>query len=144
MNIEIVNESGYPLPQYATNGSVGFDLLVPQGFKETSIPAGGKLLVDTKIKLSIPTGYEAQVRSRSGLALNNEIVVLNSPGTIDSDYRGSVGVILKNFGKNYFPLMQGMKIAQVVICPIVKVAFVEVKELSKTIRGEGGFGSTGV
>ena len=104
---------------------------------------GESLLVPTGLKFAIPEGYEIQVRPRSGLALKNQITVLNSPGTIDADYRGSVGVILINHGKKSFTITPGMRIAQIVLAPVAKAVFLREELLAVTSRGEGGFGHTG-
>jgi dUTP pyrophosphatase len=132
------------MPKYATDRSSGVDLFaaIENGEYITLMPGETKL-IPTGISIEIPPGYEGQVRSRSGLALKNKIVVLNSPGTIDSDYRGEVGVILCNLGQEKFVIKRGDRIAQLVFIPIVQ-AFLEVGELSNTKRGEGGFGHTGV
>lgn len=141
MKLQIVNKSRNPLPKYKTIGSVGMDL---QSNEKIIIPYGGTELVSTGLFISIPIGYEAQVRPRSGLAIRNGITVLNSPGTIDSDYRGEIKIILHNTGENDFVIEPGDRIAQLVICPIQKVELEEVQELDETERGEGGFGSTGI
>ncbi len=108
------------------------------------IPPGGRMLVPTGLRIAIPAGYELQVRPRSGLALKNGIVLPNSPGTIDEDYRGELGVIVMNAGDAPFTVERGMRIAQAVIAPVVRAAWREVEELPDTTRGTGGFGSTGV
>lgn len=131
------------IPQYATIGSAGFDI---RAYCEESIiikPNETKL-IPTGLFMEIPQGYEGQIRSRSGLALNNKIVVLNSPGTIDSDYRGEIKVILHNFGKNNFVIENNMRVAQMIIVKYEKVNFIKQNELNKTNRDNGGFGSTGV
>ncbi len=131
------------LPQYATEHSSGVDLYacvdIPVRLKPNEI-----FLVPTGIAIELPEGYEAQIRPRSGLALKHGITVLNTPGTIDADYRGEIGVILINLGKDTFVIDRGMRIAQMVIAPVMKADFVEVKEISETKRNSGGFGSTGV
>lgn len=137
------------VPTYATPLSSGFDLMACVKFHgdRVIIPPGETMLINTGIQLEIPPGYEVQIRSRSGLALKHGIVVLNSPGTIDADYRGPIGVILKNTSRfDAFEVSQGMKIAQGVVCPIVQALFVEVlsKDLTTSERGTGGFGSTGL
>ena len=130
------------LPIYKTTGSSGMDLTayIEKGI---TIYPGKTALVPTGIALAIPKNYEIQIRPRSGLAAKNYISVLNTPGTIDSDYRGEIKVILINFGKKAFKIKSGDRIAQMVICPISKGKFVEVDNLPHTIRGKGGFGSTG-
>ena len=107
------------------------------------ISPGEKALIPTGFSLSIPAGYEVQIRPRSGLAVKKNITVLNTPGTIDADYRGEIKVILINFGKEKFIVENGLRIAQMVICPVIIAELQEVEELSRTIRGSGGFGSTG-
>ena len=131
-----------PLPAYASAGAAGMDLLAAIETPLT-LPPGGRALVATGLALALPQGYEAQVRPRSGLALKHGLTVLNSPGTIDADYRGEVGVILVNLGTQPVMLTRGMRIAQMVIAPIVAVAWDEQAELPATTRGDGGFGSTG-
>lgn len=130
-------------PQYATDGSSGADLYAVNN-DEICIKSNQIALIPCGFSMAIPEGYEAQIRSRSGLALKNGIFVLNSPGTIDSDYRGEVKVILMNLSNSDFFVKKGMKIAQMVIAKVEKVSFCLVDELDDTDRGEGGFGSTGV
>ena len=135
------------LPTYATPLSSGFDLLAYLPQENMTIPPGEWRLISSGIKVAIPVGYELQIRSRSGLALKNGISVLNSPGTIDSDFCGEVGIILMNSSKTEFVVSNGMRIAQAILCPIVQASFVicsSVEELGETVRGQGGFGSTGV
>lgn len=127
---------------YATNGSAGIDLKA-NNQEEIIIKANESKLIPTGIAMALPIGYEAQIRPRSGLALKHSITVLNTPGTIDSDYRGEVGVILINHSKKDFIVEQGMRIAQMVISKYEKVDIEFVSNLPETIRGEGGFGSTG-
>jgi dUTP pyrophosphatase len=129
-----------PIPKKATEGASGFDL---QAVEAVEIPPGGIVLVDTGIRLAIPAGLEGQVRSRSGLARRG-VVVANSPGTIDSDYRGSIGVILLNVGKEPYQVNVGDRIAQLVFARVEYVQFEAVEALEDTARGSGGFGSTGV
>lgn len=134
---------GLQLPMYATAGSAGLDLyaaLDPD--EEILLQPGSRMLVPTGFKMAVPAGYEAQVRSRSGLALKAGVVVLNSPGTIDSDYRGEVGVILANLGPIPAPIKRGDRIAQLVLARCVR-AKMRLAPLDTTERGEGGFGSTG-
>ena len=131
---------GYP--RYATPGSSGVDLMYC-GFGETIKPGEFKL-IETGVRMSIPEGMEGQIRPRSGLALKNGITVLNSPGTIDSDYRGDIGVVLINHSESPFELTNGMRIAQMVFCPIIQVEFLEKDELTDTSRSDGGFGHTGL
>ena len=129
------------LPEYKTDGSSGMDLManVEQTVK---IFPGEKKIISTGIMVAIPEQYEIQIRPRSGLAAKNGISVLNTPGTIDSDYRGEIKVILINLGKDIFEINKNDRIAQMIVCPIIKVELKEVESLPKTIRGEGGFGST--
>jgi dUTP pyrophosphatase len=131
-----------PLPVYATDGSAGVDLIAAIDH-DMELKQGARAAVPCGIALALPHGYEAQVRPRSGLALNHGVTVLNAPGTIDSDYRGEVKAILINHGDAPFRIARGMKIAQMVIARHEHVQFTEVTELPTTARGEGGFGSTG-
>lgn len=142
MKVQIVNKSTNPLPAYQTNGAVGLDL---QANESTMIEPGQRSLISTGIYIAIPEGFEGQVRPRSGLAINSGITILNTPGTIDSDYRGEVKVILYNSSKDStLNINIGDRIAQLIISPIQKVELEEVQELDETDRGEGGFGSTGI
>ena len=129
------------LPEYKTDGSSGMDLManVEQTVK---ILPGEKKIISTGIMVAIPEQYEIQIRPRSGLAAKNGISVLNTPGTIDSDYRGEIKVILINLGKDIFQINKNDRIAQMIVCPIIKVELEEVESLPETIRGKGGFGST--
>ncbi len=131
------------LPKYETSGSSGMDI---SAFlkDEIIIEPNQKAIIPTGFALSIPKGYEIQIRPRSGLAAKNNISVLNTPGTIDSDYRGEIKVIIFNFGSEKFKIQNGLRIAQMVLCPVSKGEIVEVKDLIDTKRGEGGFGSTGI
>ncbi|MEY4679302.1 MAG: deoxyuridine 5-triphosphate nucleotidohydrolase [Pseudomonadota bacterium] len=131
-----------PLPAYATAGAAGCDLHAAVE-APLEIPPGGRALVPTGIAIALPEGTEAQVRPRSGLALRHGVTCLNSPGTIDADYRGEVGVILANLGDAPFVVTRGMRIAQLVVAPVARVAWDELAELPATLRGAGGFGSTG-
>lgn len=135
---------GLPLPAYETSGAAGMDLraAVPDGQPMTLQP-GARALVPTGLKIALEHGYEAQVRPRSGLALKHGITCLNSPGTIDSDYRGEVGVILANLGQEPFVIQRGERVAQMVIARHEQGTMVEVAALDETARGVGGFGSTG-
>ena len=135
--------SELPLPEYKTNGSAGMDIVATLN-EDVVIESGKVGLIATNLSIELPIGYECQVRSRSGLAIKNGIFCLNSPGTIDSDYRGEIKVILANFGKDDFVIKNGDRIAQLVIAKYEYVQWIEVKELSDSSRGEGGFGSTGV
>ena len=129
-----------PLPKYETRGSSGMDLA---SNIETSINPGKTTIIPTGLALSIPEGFEVQIRPRSGLAAKHKISVLNTPGTIDADYRGEIKVILINLGHELFKVEKGQRIAQMVLCPIVQAQLEEVEELNETKRGKGGFGSTG-
>jgi dUTP pyrophosphatase len=130
------------LPKYETIGSSGMDLAA---YIETNInlEPGKSIVISTGLSVAIPQGFEIQIRPRSGLAVKKKISVLNTPGTIDADYRGEIKVILINLGNNPFLIENGLRIAQMVVCPIIKAQLVEVKDLDNTIRGQGGFGSTG-
>jgi len=129
------------LPEYKTDGSSGMDLMA--NIEQTvKILPGEKKIISTGIMVAIPEQYEIQIRPRSGLAAKNGISVLNTPGTIDSDYRGEIKVILINLGKDIFQINKNDRIAQMIICPIIKVELKEVESLPETVRGEGGFGST--
>ena len=130
------------LPKYETEGSSGMDLAAHIE-KTIKIEPGKSAIIPTGIAISIPKNFEIQIRPRSGLAAKNQISVLNTPGTIDSDYRGEIKVILINLGNKSFTIENKKRIAQMVLCPIVKAKIKEVKSLEKTDRGAGGFGSTG-
>lgn len=142
IGIDCVAVSGAVLPEYKTAGAAGADI---RAFLSESITlkSGGYALVPTGLSFSVPAGYEIQVRPRSGLAAKNGVTVLNTPGTIDSDYRGEVKVILVNLGKNDFVVSNGDRIAQIVVAPVVRGQFTAVSGLDRTERGSGGFGSTG-
>ena len=130
------------LPAYATEHSAGMDLLAAIAEPKT-LQVGERALIPTGLSIALPDGYEAQIRPRSGLALKNGISLVNSPGTIDADYRGEVGVIVINHGTEAFTIERGMRIAQMVIAPYSRAEFTEVLELPTSERGTGGFGSTG-
>ena len=142
INIPIINTSGHPIPKLETIGSAGADL---RAFISESIVLKPleRRLIPTGIKMELPIGYEAQIRSRSGLAYKNGISVLNSPGTIDSDYRGDIGVILVNLSNENFRVNNGDRIAQMIIAKHEFPIFIDTQELRKSARGTGGFGSTG-
>lgn len=133
---------GLDLPAYATAHAAGVDLLAAID-KDVVLQPGGRALIPTGLAIALPEGYEAQVRPRSGLALKHGITLPNSPGTIDADYRGEVGVILANLGSEPFTVTRGMRIAQMVVAPVTTLAWREVATLPQTARGAGGFGSTG-
>jgi dUTP pyrophosphatase len=136
---------GLPLPAYQSGGAAGLDLLAaPPIDAAMSLEPGRRLLVPTGFAIEIPEGFEAQVRPRSGLAHHHGITVLNAPGTIDSDYRGEILVLLINFGDQAFEIRRGARIAQLVIAQFARAALVEVMELTETSRGGAGFGSTGI
>ena len=142
MKVQIVNNSKHELPKYATKLSAGMDLRA--NIEEPIVlQPGERRLIPTGIHIGLPQGYEAEVRPRSGLALKHGITCLNSPGTIDADYTGDVGVILINHGQEPFTINDGDRIAQMVIAKYKQVTWVEVEELQATERGDGGFGHTG-
>jgi dUTP pyrophosphatase len=143
MKIEIINESHHPLPQYATPLSAGMDLRANLDAPVTLRPLERKL-IPTGLRIALPEGYEAQVRPRSGLALKKGVTVLNTPGTVDADYRGEVGVILINLSQEDFVVEDGERIAQMIIARHEQAELVEVSVLSETERGAGGFGHSGV
>ena len=131
------------LPEYKTDGASGMDLMA--FIKEPiNLKPGTSCLVPTGLSVAFSEDYEIQIRPRSGLAAKNDITVLNTPGTIDSDYRGEVKVTLFNHGQNIFKIENGLRIAQMILCPIEKAEIIEVEELTDTLRGKGGFGSTGL
>jgi len=141
MQVKIIKlNAAAQVPCYSHADDAGLDLYAVQA---QAIPPGQSALIPTGIAMELPPGTEAQVRPRSGLALKHSITVLNSPGTIDAGYRGELGVILINHGQDVFQVVEGMKIAQMVIAPILRVEIAEVSTLSSTPRGQGGFGSTG-
>ena len=143
MKINIVNRGHQPLPQYATPQSAGMDLRANLDEPVTLKPLERRL-IPTGLHIALPAGYEAQVRPRSGLALKKGITVLNTPGTIDADYRGEIGVVLINLSQEPFVVNDGERIAQMVIARHEQGEFVEVEVLDETERGEGGYGHTGV
>tara|TARA_B100000902_G_C26980523_1_gene750041 strand:- start:334 stop:774 length:441 start_codon:yes stop_codon:yes gene_type:complete len=132
-----------PLPKYETNGSSGLDLAAFID-KNIEIKPGKSEMIPTGLTVAIPKNFEIQIRPRSGLAAKNQISVLNTPGTIDSDYRGELKVILINLSDKIFIVEKGLRIAQMVLCPVVKAKLKEVNSLDDTARGSGGFGSTGI
>jgi len=136
---------GLEPPRQQTEAAAGVDLVAALGPDETlTIEPGGRALVPTGLSIALPTGYEAQVRPRSGLAFKHGVTVLNAPGTIDADYRGEVSVLLVNLGPAPFEITRGMRIAQLVVAPVVRAILEEREALSGSDRGAGGFGSTGV
>ena len=134
---------GLPLPTYMTQHAAGADLYAAVD-EELVLASGERALIPTGFAIAVPEGYEAQVRPRSGLALRNGVTCLNSPGTIDADYRGPLCVVLANLGAEPFTVRRGDRIAQLVIAPVTRASFCEFEELPQTARAEGGFGSTGV
>jgi dUTP pyrophosphatase len=143
--VRLAHGEGLPLPAYETPGSAGMDIraAIPAG-EPLVMRLGNRVLVPTGLILEIPPGYEIQIRPRSGLAFKHGVTCLNTPGTIDSDYRGEVKVLLINLGDEEFLIERGMRIAQMVIAPVTQVRVVEARQASDTARGSGGFGSTGV
>ena len=143
--VQMPHAAGLPAPAYATADAAGMDLsaAVEENAPVTIAP-GARAAIPTGLQLAIPQGYEGQVRPRSGLALKNAVTVLNAPGTIDADYRGEVKVILVNLGAEPFEITRGMRIAQLVFAPVVRAALVQAASLDETVRGDGGFGSTGI
>ena len=142
MKIKIVNKSSHDLPQYTTKGSAGLDLRANLDLPVILDP-GERKLIPTGLSIELPLGYEAQVRPRSGLAYKHGVTVLNSPGTVDADYRGDIGVILINHSNESFEIKNGERIAQMVIAKHEQAEWQLVEELGNTERGVGGFGSTG-
>lgn len=143
--IRLPNGDGLDLPAYETRGAAGMDLRAAiDEDKPLVLSPGKRALVPTGFVFEIPEGFEGQVRPRSGLAAKNGVTCLNAPGTVDSDYRGEVKVILVNHGEEDFKIIRGMRIAQMVIAPFIQARIAEVQETTETARGAGGFGSTGV
>ncbi len=142
LEIPIIVPEGATLPFYASEGASGADATA-QLNAPLEIPPGETRLVPTGLKVAIPRGYEIQIRPRSGLAFKHAVTVLNTPGTIDADYRGELGVIIINHGRETFTVTPGMRIAQLVVTPVVQVQFAKTDSLDATIRGAGGFGHTG-
>lgn len=138
--IEITLTGEARLPSYATPGSVGMDLRTPTSFR---LEPGERRLIPTGLRVAIPDGYEGQIRARSGLAAKHGVGLVNSPGTIDSDFRGEIAVLLINWGESVVEISAGERIAQFVVCPVARAEWIVVDELTSTERGEGGFGSTG-
>ena len=142
--VQLPHAKGLPLPAYQTEHAAGVDLVAAIDAGDVlRLDRGARVLVPTGLILELPEGLEAQVRPRSGLAIKHGITVLNSPGTIDADYRGEVQVILINLGQKSFVIERGERIAQLVVAPVTRVQLVEAKAVTKTARGAGGFGSTG-
>ena len=141
VSVGLVLESGATRPEYRTHGAAGMDLCASA---DVTLAPGERHLVPTGVRVSIPAGFEGQVRPRSGLAIRYGLGMVNSPGTIDSAYRGEISLILINHGQEQVQLAKGERVAQLVICPIARALLVEAVELDETHRGEGGFGSTGI
>ena len=141
--VRLPHADGLPLPEYATAGAAGMDLLAAVDAPLVVAP-GARALVPTGLLVAVPAGHELQIRPRSGLALRHGLVLPNSPGTIDEDYRGELQVIVMNLGEAAFTVERGMRIAQAVLAPVTRAAFREVATLDGTERGAGGFGSTGL
>jgi dUTP pyrophosphatase len=143
IDILVLSSDENCLPAYASDGAAGAD--VKAYIKEPiTLAPGASCLIPSGLRVAIPHGYEIQIRPRSGLALKHQVTVLNTPGTIDSDYRGEVGIILINHGKQDFIITPGMRIAQIVIAPYIQGNFIPAPELKETVRGAGGFGHTGI
>ena len=139
------NGYGLPIPKYESEGAAGLDLLAAISESKNIIILPGKAeMIPTGIAIALPKGFEAQIRPRSGLAAKNGITILNSPGTIDSDYRGEISAMLINHSKVNFEIERGMRIAQMVIAPVVQFNLIKTETLDETKRGAGGFGSTGI
>ena len=137
------NNPDLPLPKYETKSAAGLDLPAAVS-QDLTLDPGGHALIPTGLSVALPAGFEAQIRPRSGLAAKNGITVLNSPGTIDADYRGEINVILINLGQEPFTISRGMRVAQMIIAPVTQIDILEVEKLDETARGTGGFGSTGI
>ncbi len=142
IEIPVLAEDDVELPSHASDDAAGADIRAHL-MQDVIIEPGASKLIPTGIRLAIPSGYEIQVRPRSGLALKHQITVLNTPGTIDADYRGEIGVILINHGKHPFIVTPGMRIAQFILSPVVQAIYIREECLATTSRGEGGFGHTG-
>ncbi|MDE3016418.1 MAG: dUTP diphosphatase [Pseudomonadota bacterium] len=141
--LQLPHGAGLPLPEYATAHSAGVDLMAAVDADIVLKPMERQLIA-TGIVIALPDGYEAQIRPRSGLALKSGITIANAPGTIDADYRGEIKALLINLGQENFIVTRGMRIAQMIVAPVTRVGWQEVKTLDETARGEGGFGSTGI
>lgn len=142
IQVKIVNESGFPAPEYATDDSAGMDLRA-HITEPVTLASLERRLIPTGLRIALPPGYEAQIRPRSGLAIKSGLTLLNTPGTIDADYRGEIKVILVNLGTEPQQIHPGERIAQMVISAYTRVAWDQTTELGETVRGEGGFGHTG-
>ena len=143
--LQLPHAAGLPLPEYATTDAAGLDLCAAVAEeKPLVLSPGERAAIPTGLAFAIPPGFEGQVRPRSGLALSHAVTVLNAPGTIDSDYRGEILVVLINLGREPFAVTRGMRIAQIVFAPVARVMLQQVQSLEATARGDGGFGSTGL
>jgi dUTP pyrophosphatase len=143
--LQLPHAAGLPLPEYATADAAGLDLCAAVAEEKPLVLAPGeRAAIPTGLAFAIPPGFEGQVRPRSGLALSHAVTVLNAPGTIDSDYRGEILVVLVNLGREPFAVTRGMRIAQIVFAPVARVMLQQVQSLEATARGDGGFGSTGL
>lgn len=143
VKVKIINTSGFELPAYATQASAGMDVRAAVT-EAVTLPPLGRALIPTGLRIALPEGYECQIRPRSGLALRSGITILNSPGTIDADYRGEIGIIIINLGAEPFTVNPGERIAQMVIAPVTQAVWEPCARLDDTDRGAGGFGHTGV
>ncbi len=139
----LAHGEGLALPAYATPESAGMDIAAALT-EDVVLKPGGRALIPTGFAIALPPGHEAQIRPRSGLALRHGVTMVNTPGTIDADYRGEIGVILINLGEQDFTVTRGLRIAQMVVAPVAEASFAEVDDLPETGRGAGGFGSTGL
>lgn len=143
--LRLPHGEGLALPAYESAAAAGLDLIAAVAENApVELKPGARALIPTGLAIALPAGFEAQVRPRSGLALKHGVTVLNTPGTIDADYRGEIGIILANLGAEVFAVSRGMRIAQLVIAPVVQAVLVETDRLQDTTRGSGGFGSTGI
>jgi dUTP pyrophosphatase len=141
--VRLAHGEGLPLPEYMSEHAAGADLCAAVREQLTLLP-GARALVPTGFSIALPPGYEAQIRPRSGLAIRSGVTCLNSPGTIDADYRGELSIVLANFGNDPVVIRRGDRIAQIIFAPVSRARFYQVDELPPTERGDGGFGSTGV
>lgn len=142
ISVQIINESGFPSPEYATDGAAGMDLRAHITDPVTLAPLERKL-IPTGLRIALPVGYEAQIRPRSGLAIRSGLTLLNTPGTIDADYRGEIQVIMVNLGSEVQEIQPGERIAQMIVASYQRVRWEETALLDETMRGDGGFGHTG-
>jgi dUTP pyrophosphatase len=138
-------DESFELPFYATEGAAGADIRASLPEKKSiTVKPGERLLVPTGLQMEIPQGFEIQVRPRSGLSLKSSLMIVNSPGTIDCDYRGEVNIIVGNFGKEDYVIEHGLRLTQLVLAPVIQARYISTTDLSETERGAGGFGSTGI